>query len=212
MKPKIKISSVSAIALYIISSIIINIILLILCVLVLKVLPVNSREQILNIADYKYFTTILSMFLILVDVTIFTIILNKLFIVENKKDFLQKFTIILLILTCLGVFINLKNSKSKLYTQFLTLQALEPFYLDLAESDPDSEFYKQHYESAVGFIDDFSTRENVRDGFLNKHIEAVDYYIYQKCEPEIIRTFFEIISMYVFIKFFYKNEIIDKKN
>ena len=111
-----------------------------------------------------------------------------------------------LVLNCLGTFVSLHYSKSKLHSNFLVLSTLEPLYLEIAELGHDSELYEKFYDKFARVIGDFSSEEEVYDGFLNQYEQAIDDYIYQKIEPSIINSFINIISMTAFIKLIYRNE------
>lgn len=203
-------SSGRAIAIYILSSIGVGVAVFLLFALIIKILKLIPQKNIaialIDILDFKYFDILFKLFLVLLYVLVFSIILKKKIKLQDSKDFMQKFSVVILIFAYLGTFINLQISKSELHTQFLTLLALQPTYYKLVEADPESEFYKTHYETEV--IGEFSDEGDVREGFLNKYDEAVDYYVYSQCEAILIGAVFEILCMAVCIKAIDKKECV----
>ena len=211
---KTKVGSIGAIAIYIVSSIFVALALYLFFILFFKILlALNQKEiiqNIINILDFEYFSIIFKLVTILIFISVFAIILKKKIIIENVSDFIQKFIIVVLTLTCLGVFVNLQNSKARLNTQFLTLLTSQPLYYDLINADHESEFYKNHYKT--DFIGEFSTYEDVRDGFLEKYNNAVEYHIYSVCEPLFITAIFETICMIVCVKLVNSKEEVELMN
>ena len=199
---KTKVGSIGAIAIYIVSSILVALALYLFCILFFKILlALNQKEiilKIINMLDFKYFSIIFKLVTILIYILVFAIILKKKIIIENVSDFIQKFIIVVLTITCLGLFINLQNSKDKIYTQFLNLSTLQPTFYNLVNADKESEFYKTYY--STDFIGEFSTYKDVSYGFLEKYNNAVENHIYSVCDPLFITAIFETICMIVCVK------------
>lgn len=190
-----EVGSIYAIIIFILSSFIVYILTCILFKLIAFIPQKDILMFELSLLSNKWAVAILMYTLYII---VFFVILKKKIVIKDSKDFIQKFIIVSLIFTCLTIFMSLCMSKKKLHTQFLTLQCLYPVYCDLVTADPTSDFYIKNYNTE--FIGEFSTLEEVNDGFLKKYDDAIDYYIYDEVELLLLGAAFEIAGMLICVK------------
>lgn len=209
LKKKYEISSIGAIILFTILSGLFGIAVYLLLELffsIVRIVPIDARMNIINVisnvVEFKGFSMIASIVLSLILVTIFIIILNHNFILVSKKqDFIQKFIIVMLVLTTVSVLVNLKNEKEKIYESFFLLQALENW--DTYDFENNRESYDRYHKNDSN---KFSSLTEIRDYYLQEYETAVDNHMVKSNVKIILESYILIIITSIGVIFFYKKK------
>lgn len=192
VKFKRVIGSFSALGIYFLCAAFVFSIFVIIMFILLKLKNVNM---------YMFFiqnSFLITVVKILLFNIIFGIIIKKKFVIENSSDFIQKFIIISLVVTCIGIYNCLYKSKTEIHSQFLSLQVLQPLYYDLVNADIESEFYQDYCD--IDFIGEFSTYNDVNHKFLEKYEEVINSNIYSRIEDLLLNSILEISAVIVCVK------------
>lgn len=209
LKKKYEISSVGAIILFTILSVLFGVIVYLLLELffsILKGVPVDTRMNIVNVignvVEFKGFYIIASIVMSLILVAIFIKVMNHNFILTGKKqDFIQKFIIVILVLTCVSVLVNLKNGKREIDDQFLSLHLLE--YADCNSFEHNRELYDRYHK------DDntkFSNVDEIRDYYLQRYESTVETYLVRNNTKVILESFILMVVTSIGVIFFYRKK------
>ena len=117
--------------------------------------------------------------------------------INNKKDFIQKFMIVSLCLTCITTFLLMHDSKKEIRRRFQSSQMEELINYDVFEADSESRFYydyKDHVDPEI------KNRGDIKDYFAKENYKIVDEYVYQKTEQEFLKIIIEIVGIITCVK------------
>ncbi len=209
LKKKYEISSIGAIILFTILSVLFGITVYLLLELffsIVKTVPIDARTNIINVISdvmqFKGFDIIVNIVLSVILVTIFIIIMNHNFIlISKKRDMIQKFIIVMLVLTTVSVLFNLRNEKKEIHTIFFSIETLE--YFDIFEFENNRESYDKYHENDSN---KFSSISEIRDYYIQEYEIAVDNHMVKNNIKIILESYILIIITSIGVIFFYKKK------
>lgn len=199
-KKKIQISSSGALAIFIATTIVLEVIIYFIQAILLK--NTNIFNTIYKTNEYLlFFKCLINIVIVFIITLAFILLLKKFFILKNseKQKFLKN-AILLNLSLCLFVILgSVYIGNNKLYTEIHTLEAVETIHVLEYEEDPEN--FK-----GIGVAENCTTLDEVRNVIENEKKERIHNYFVEPIVSSCIELIAVIVCLECGMKVFFEDE------